>query len=319
MRNTWKKGFVLILSAVLMLSVPLSVSAEKQTYPDWMGELSDEVFLSEISIPGTHDSCSHHIFPSYFLQCQKSGIRKQLDNGYRYLDIRVAITEVEGVQKLKLIHSFGNCRKGKFWFSEKLYLEDVLADVYGFLEEHPTETVIFCVKPENEEDDEAEVAKLMEAAIRDNGSMWYTDNRIPRLEEVRGKVVYASRFQNHTLGLNFYWKDQGDKQAVDVPYSVSMINTGQRLWVQDRYKYNNELKWDAFVDDLQNCQSDEDTFSINFLSTSGSGTFNHPKQYAGVLNDKFMDYELPSDTCYGILVYDFANAEIAGKVIATNE
>lgn len=320
MRAAWKKGFAFFVSVVMILSMGGTVLAEEsKTNSDWMASLSDDLPLSAISIPGTHDSCSNHIFPGYFLRCQKTGIKKQLNNGYRYLDLRVAIEETEDGQRLKMIHSFGNCRKGKSWFSEKMYLEDVLTEVYQFLEEHPTETVIACVKPENDKDNPDAVQKLLDSYVEQRSEMWFTENRIPELGETRGQVVLASRFKNHVSGMNFYWLDQGAKEVVDVPYSISMINTGERLWVQDRYKYNNETKWDAFVDDLENCQANEDTFSLNFLSTSGSGTFSHPKQYAGVLNQKFKEYELSSDTSYGILIFDFADEEIAEKVIATNQ
>ncbi|MBQ2578824.1 MAG: hypothetical protein II571_05345 [Lachnospiraceae bacterium] len=320
MRRTLIRLTAMVLMLLLVGTVSvMPTSAKESNLTDWMGELSDELPLSSISIPGTHDSCSQYITPKYFLRCQNTGIREQLEMGYRYLDIRVAVEEAECGNTLKLIHAFGDCRKDKSWFSEKLYIDDVLKEVYAFLEEHPTETVIFCVKPENEDDDPTEVSALMNGWILQDSEYWFTENRIPELGEVRGRVVYASRFKHHEQGMNFYWQDQGNKEAVDIPYSVSMINTGERLWVQDRYKYNNELKWDAFTDDLGNCQANEDTFSLNFLSTSGSGTFSHPKQYAGVLNDKFKNYELTEDTCYGVLIFDFADAELAQQVIATNE
>jgi len=286
---------------------------------DWMADIADEVPLSSLSIPGTHDSCSQYIFPGYFLQCQNTGIREQLENGYRYLDIRVGLDERKDPTKLKLIHAFGTCRNAKSWFSGTLYIEDVLEEVYGFLEEHPTETVIVCVKPESEGDSQQEVWNLLEDVITHNGKMWYTENAIPHVGDVRGRCVLASRFEDHQGGMNFNWKDQDNDYAVDIPYAVSMINTGQRLWVQDRYHYNMELKWDAFVDDMENCQADTDTFSINYLSTSGSGVWSHPKHYAQILNQKFMEYELSEDTGYGILVFDYSNAEIAEKVIRTNQ
>ncbi|MBQ2467430.1 MAG: hypothetical protein II506_06645, partial [Lachnospiraceae bacterium] len=145
-------ALVLMLLLVGTISV-MPTGAKESSQADWMGELSDELPLSSISIPGTHDSCSQYITPKYFLRCQNTGIREQLEMGYRYLDIRVAVEETEGGNTLKLIHAFGDCRQGKSWFSEKLYIDDVLQEVYAFLEEHPTETVIFCVKPENEDDD----------------------------------------------------------------------------------------------------------------------------------------------------------------------
>ena len=320
MKGIWKRIIALALAVVMVGTMtPTTFAQEKLMHPHWMAEVADDIPLSAISIPGTHDSCSRFITPKYFLRCQNRGIYQQLEMGYRYLDIRVAIDEKDGKQRLKLIHAFGNCRKGRTWTSGKLYLEDVLEELYQFLEEEPTETVIFCVKPENSNDDVDTVVHLLQNLLDERPEMWYTDNAIPELGEVRGQAVLANRFFSTSYGLNFNWKDQGDKTVVDIPYNVSMINNRERLWVQDRYKYNIECKWDAFQDDMENCQASEDTFSLNFMSTSGSGTFSHPKHYARVLNDEFKEYELSSDTCYGILIFDFADEEIAAKVIATNE
>ena len=38
---------------------------------------------------------------------------------------------------------------GSILFSTPLTLDDVLEDIYTFLDKHPSETVIFCAKKEN--------------------------------------------------------------------------------------------------------------------------------------------------------------------------
>ena len=111
----------LCMTACVLTASPVvyADSNEEKELPastDWMAELSDESSLSSITIPGTHDSATAHIFPSFFLQCQKLEFAQQLEAGYRYLDIRVALEETEnGDNKLKFIHNFGTCKqKGSF-------------------------------------------------------------------------------------------------------------------------------------------------------------------------------------------------------------
>src|SRR5687767_170537 len=54
----------------------------------WMGALYDNVLVSQISIPGTHDSGARfEPFPGT-AKCQNLTISQQLDAGIRFLDIR---------------------------------------------------------------------------------------------------------------------------------------------------------------------------------------------------------------------------------------
>lgn len=309
------------------------VAADKVTQEDlevdatsWMSAVSGEVKLSSISIPGTHDSAAQYAFPGYFMECQDTSIEEQLENGYRYFDLRVALAQDGKEEKpyLKLVHNFADCREESSLFSDAIKLADVIDTMYAFLENHPTETVIFTVKAEDEDDDVASIQNLLYEAIDENPNQWYTVNEIPTLDEVRGKIVLASRLEDAIgvsdtrSGLNFQWEDQGDKEIVDVPYVNSMINDSEQLWVQDRYNYNTESKWEAVVDDMENCQANDDTFSINFTSTSGSGWLSHPKGYAKYINSQLLDYDMIQGVCYGIIAVDNGTQEIAEHIYETN-
>ena len=118
--------------------------------------------------------------------------------------------------------------------------------------------------------------------------------------------------------MNFRWEEQSSKEIVDVPYVNSMINDTEQLWVQDRFKYNTESKWEAVVDDMENSQADDETFSLNFTSTAGSGFFSHPKGYAKYINEQLLDYEMKSGVCYGAVIVDFGTEEIARHIYETN-
>ena len=87
-----------------------------------MENISKDTKLSELSIPGTHDSTTQYVNLSPIFQCQDTDIQTQLENVYRYLDIR-----------LVLKNNFAKCRKDKSLFSRPLTLDDLLEDVYFFL------------------------------------------------------------------------------------------------------------------------------------------------------------------------------------------
>ena len=135
---------------------------------DWMGRLDGKLRLSEINIPGTHDSATQYIFPAYFLRDQDTGVQEQLENGYRYLDVRVALDK--NGEELKLIHAFGTCRRGAALWSKALSYDDFCDAALAFLDAHPGETVIFCVKPESSGDDPAAVRRSPRWTRRGAGS-----------------------------------------------------------------------------------------------------------------------------------------------------
>ncbi len=315
-------GLMLILG--LSLTSVLPVKAKTTTSTDWMADVDGEQKLSEVSIPGTHDTCTQYVSLGYIFRCQDTGVKEQLENGYRYLDMRLVLDEKDGEDTLVLKHNFASCRTGKSPFSSKLYYEDVEKEVLDFLKEHPEETVIMCMKAENGDDSVKELQTLLYSYIDKNPEKWYTKNEIPTLDEVRGKVVLATRFEDELgvgedrRGLNFGWEDQGDKEVVDVPYVQSMINDNERLWVQDRFNYDTRDKIEAIVDDMENCQASEDTFSINFTSTTGSKAVGHPKKYAATINQYLKDYQWKKGTAYGIIVVDFASEDLARCIYKTN-
>lgn len=329
MRGFFRKWGAVALALVLSLSVfagmdGSSVQAAEDHAEDWMADIDGETMLSSISIPGTHDSATQYVGMRYIFQCQDTSIAQQLVDGYRYFDMRLVLDGKEDEQTLILKHNFAKCKEGGGLFAKALKLSNVLSDVYAFLQEHPSETVILCMKAENSKDDVAQVQKLLYEQIDQNPQMWHLANEIPTLEQVRGKIVLATRFEDamelgqQKSGLHFYWEDQGDREIVDVPYALSAISDSASLWVQDRYNYDTSDKLDAIVDDLENCQAADDTFSINFTSTSGSGKVGHPKKYATTINDYLLSYDWQAGTSYGIVVVDFATKDLAKCIYETN-
>ncbi len=302
-------------------SVDIDMSVPYSDTTSWMGQLPDDVYLSEISIPGTHDSCSENVTLGYVMRCQNTSIAEQLDNGYRYLDLRLAVDESDSGNKIKLVHNFANCHKTGNLFSEYIYLQDVCEDIYDFLQNHSSETVILNMKIEDDEHSVSDIQKMLFEEIKANSDYWYTEDTIPTLGDVRGRIVLATRFKDEagigTTGLNMIWSEQDETTPVDIPYELYVCDS-YRLWVQDRYKYSVENKYEAVVDGLENCEADDNTFFLNFVSTSGDGAIGHPQGYAKTLNDLLLNYDLKDNTSYGIIIVDFGTADLARHIYYTN-
>ncbi|KAE9973515.1 hypothetical protein EG328_005224 [Venturia inaequalis] len=156
----------------------------------WMNELADYVPISSLSIPGTHNSSTcHKALPS--VRCQAVSPREQLNHGVRFLDIRVQPEKPEdaGHDGLILVH-------GVFPISltGNKHFRDLANDVILFLEEHPSETVIISVKREGPgEHTDQQLSKILHDHYTNN-NRWYTDPRIPKLGEARGKITLMRRF-----------------------------------------------------------------------------------------------------------------------------
>ncbi len=303
------------------VNVDIDMSVPYSDTSNWMSFLSDDAYLSEITLPGTHDSCTQNVIFGFAARCQDTDISQQLQDGYRYLDLRVAVDESDDGNKLKLVHGVVNCHVSGNLFSDYLHLQDVTDSIYTFLQDHPQETVMVNVKMEDDDHTAAEVQKLLMEEVKANKDIWYTGADIPTLGEVRGKVVLATRFSDKdsssVAGLRMPWADQGNITPADIPYEL-YVNDSFRMWVQDKYKYSVENKYDAVVDGLENCEADSGTFFLNFVSTAGDGKLGHPKGYASTLNDLILEYDLKDNTSYGIIIVDFGTPDLARHIYYTN-
>lgn len=291
---------------------------------NWMENVPDETKLSSMSIPGTHDSCTQNVDMRYIFQCQDASIATQLKYGYRYLDIRLVLEKRSGQETLVLKHNIARCKVSDSPFSRTLTLADVLKDVYAFLDEHPSETVIMCMKAENSKDDVAAVQKALYEMINQASERWYLKNEIPTLGAVRGRIVLATRFDDKLqvgsdrCGLYFGWADQGDRTVLTDPTADSVINGRETLCVQDRYNYDVGDKITAIRTCLDSSRAADDTFFLNFTSTSGSGAVGHPKEYAKDINLDLYAYAWETGKAYGVVIVDFGPKKIAEKIYGTN-
>lgn len=93
---------------------------------NWMSMIDDNTLLTELVIPGSHDSGTMGM--TFTAETQDKSYADQLARGFRYFDTRVMYTDGD----FFMFHTF----KGEMKYSQ------VLEDVKAFLEANPTEVVI---------------------------------------------------------------------------------------------------------------------------------------------------------------------------------
>ena len=312
---------VLIAAAAYFIIKPLT-EVHKPGNPDvnntnWMAGIPDDRSISDIWIPGTHDSGTQYSALPYFSKCQASSVRTQLEDGFRYLDIRLGIKD----ERLVFWHGFCLCRTGFLPWSSPLALSDVLAECYDFLAKNPSETIIFAVKVEHGEGGEA-FQQLLHNEINKDKTHWLlSDGRIPTLGECRGKLVLMRRYPN-TLktaesGIPLIWADQGGKYNELEAGTAVEPNGSFMLVVQDRYKYGTEDKWNTFLEGLKVSSGQEQELRLHFLSTNGTPAYGHPYTYARELNAKLLKASF--DGCKPAwVIVDFSNEALAEHILRMN-
>ncbi|CFQ84530.1 phosphatidylinositol diacylglycerol-lyase [Yersinia frederiksenii] len=223
----------------------------------WMSHLNDSTLLSQISIPGTHDSASFNINISGggFTQTQSWNIEEQLDNGVRFLDARC-----------RLIEDVFTMHHGAIFLKQQF--GDILKICVDFLIHNPSEFIILSVKQEHTT--ENSIKKFHEVMrkryLKHYGNVFYLENKIPKINEVRGKIILLRRYSGDNIGINATpWKD-------DTSFKIK--NSHFNIHVQDHYAGYNALNIHfkrkfvaALLSEAKNKRA-QDLF-INFLSVSG--------------------------------------------------
>lgn len=134
-----------------------------------------------------------HGWPVSQCQSKSTPLEVQLQQGIRVLDVRLAI--VDG--RLIAYHGI---------YPQRVSFQQILDIVHKFLTAPPTsrETLVMSIKQEDfAKNSYLDFSKLVHDEIA-NGpggrDMWFFDNKVPRLGEVRGKVVMFSRFGGNGEG-----------------------------------------------------------------------------------------------------------------------
>lgn len=212
---------------------------------DWMGQLREDIRLSELSIPGTHNSLSFYGGP--ITQTQSMSLKNQLESGIRVLDVRCG-------------HVNNSCAIYHGSTSQNQMFDAVLTTVIHFLNEHPRETIIMRIKKDYSSNNNTE---SFEKTFRNKywlnevyaNYFWHLSEKNPQLGQVRGKIVILQNFQ----GIERYGLTYRKDLNIQDDY---LLNTN---W--DLYK-----KWNKIKHHLNAANKDNDRIYVNFLSGS-KGSF----------------------------------------------
>ena len=210
--------------------------------PHWMSLVPGQFRLSDLSLPGTHQSLSRHGGEHFVTQTMH--LTTQLNAGIRVLDVRC-----------RHINDSFAIHHGKA-FQHAYFDSGVLEPIIAFLQESPHETVLMRVMPAHTEvNNTRSFEETFEYYMGIYGQhVWTPTSQNPTLDEVRGKIVILQDFDStpaNKFGLNYGAFDTQDNF---------------RLWSNwDLYD-----KWLDVKNHFARSESGSpDTFYLNYLSGVG--------------------------------------------------
>lgn len=267
----------------------------------WMTQLSDDRRLSELSIPGTHNSGALFEPLKGTAACQNMTIAQQLNAGVRFFDIRCRHEN----DKFTIYH-------GPV-FQKQTY-DGIQKTASEYLDKYPREIILFSVKQEHSPRNiSRQFADTMRTYIDNKKTLYHTENNIPRLKEVRGKIVLLRRFPaTESFGIDATnWGHGGAHQSRD-------------LFIQDRFEpASAENKWGLIKKTFQ-YSSHPDKDNLLFLNfTSGYvknvlGIPNIHKISAPINNELIKYLDESRQTQLGCVITDFMTPELSQAIYQHN-
>lgn len=267
---------------------------------DWMRGIDGGRSLAAMSIPGTHDAGARFEPVTGTAKCQELTISQQLAAGVRFLDIRCR-------------HRGDSFRIHHGAVDQRMDFTEVQDEVFDFLRRHPGETVIMSVKEEHRpEKNTRGFTATFEALIAPHQAGWWLGNQVPRLREVRGKVVLFRRFRSERkIGID----------ATDWPDNTRFEKG--LLRVQDRYRVPEVGgKWQAVEAMLLEAgKGAKGRLTLNFTSGYVPRAFGIPdiRAVSGPVNQKLAEHlRKHPGTSTGVVVMDFITPELASAIYRRN-
>jgi len=272
----------------------------------WMDQLPDKTKkLNELAICGTHDSCTWKWSSANYSRTQDLTVLEQLKIGIRYLDIRLG-------------PDFETYHGGK----NDVSFQDVIDDIAAFLAQNRNETIIMVIAGG---DGLASFAADLRAVVNrtstrvTNKLNWFSENRVPALNEVPGKVVLLRRYkdeQPNAPGIDLsMWGPvhQNDSFSVDGISGVSSIK------VQDEYSLTQNSTKKGYIETLLPSMATaaltRDNWYMNFTSAA---KLQKPSWYSNDINP-WLGAQLNFHTFMrGTFVMDYPSPAIVDRIVQFN-
>jgi 1-phosphatidylinositol phosphodiesterase len=287
---------------------------------DWVAEMPDTAYLSELSIPGTHDSGTYNYTGvlSPWVICQTKSFTETLNEGCRALDIRLA---PDTSTELKIHHGSYN--------TGLKFAASFLTDCKNFLASHTREVIV--ARLQKDDGSAATVKDTLDTILNENEwkNLVYTiasTAEFPQLGGVRGKIVLIYDGGIYDSRAKGYWLNYPSDTSEDLTWEAS--TPGHKWFVHDNYEATNySMKishLDSYLNDLLNLSySEKAVMPFMFLSAAEHNIWtalNTPYSYSVHVNPYACSRIAGIDPAkrLGIVNMDFFSSGLGYLLVARN-
>jgi len=194
-----------------------------------MRDIPDNTRLSQMTIPGTHDSCS--LFGICCARTQTWSLVEQMRAGLRYFDIRLRRIN----DTLRAYHGF---------VDQKETFDHILVYAFDFLEKNPSETIIMEIiseyDPENSKKSFKDLYEEYTQSYQDKIVSY--QNKDITLGEIRGKLFVVKVFEGSTSNIpnfliqnswsvNFRWYMNKKKRKIKENFHRALSMNDNRIFL----------------------------------------------------------------------------------------
>lgn len=257
----------------------------------WMQRLPDDMLISRVSIPGTHDTASFEMWSlpaswQYLRDCaqtQEWDLQTQLSSGIRFLDLRV---KSDGW----LYHGPVACT---------LRLETALQTCQEFLVKQPTEFILVRLKDEEQSSSSGKQIHGLVAGLAKQMS-FQTMTEMATVGAVRGQLVLLQDWEGPSIGLQW----DGPMMRIQDQFRQS---TTTEKWRQVRQHFGRSMR------------SSRRKLCINFISAHCLPRLT-ARDFAMDLNSRLSEYLSSCSNCssLGVVVLDFASKQLCSQIVRAN-
>lgn len=306
------------------ITLPAIPSGQQSSGNNWITPLDGNIYVSQMSIPGSHDAATGEEMVSFigdfFAQTQEQTLQAQWNLGIRAFDLRPAIYDalIGSTRELWLYH--GVTRVAVSWATAMNTIKANLTD-------HPGEFAIVLFRHEDEstagkDNNSNNFNTYMTNWVNANKS-WIVDWRPEiTIDECRGKLILISRFSGSwEYGCYTGWSHEAAGATTTVRNASSLV-TGT-MYVQDYYNpSSHDAKFTSittYLDIAQQFHTNnamKNHWMLNHVSGYvGTSTSNTYRANAAAQNPKVIEYlnnrSTPGST--GILLFDYSGAATSGN------
>ncbi|XP_020516890.1 1-phosphatidylinositol phosphodiesterase [Labrus bergylta] len=251
--------------------------------PSWMASIPDDQPLSEVTMPGTHNTMA--LYGGVYAECQTWSLASQLRAGVRFLDVRVR-------------HVKGNLTIHHGVSYQRAHFGHVLEGVAEFLQEFQSETVLMRVKEEFSETYDIYGAVVDHIHRYAHWDLLWHSRLVPTMAEARGKLIILQDFSGPDLGMRYGSLDIADDWKVPTLLHV-------------------EEKWQSVYDHLEAAPTGNKG-QVFLTFSSGAGVFAYPRAVAQRVNPQLYDYlraKTDLNQRLGIICMDFPASPMIQMII----